>query len=337
MATLARLPFPLGSGRVMDAIANEQKKTSLPPSSSPWRRRCRPPLAKLKSPGDPPCSPLPPRIRNRPKSFSIVAKFADSFSNSGEFIVDSGSCEASPVSSSAPRASGSTSPATLRWFPAASIDTIRAPRWSTSKGCAPVFLQHPNSSPADPAPTGPQPRSAGSDQRPMRPNSIRHQARQIRPRNSAAFASSRIGSRSVDVRYDEFSDKFFCSFSQVRDGDVSKVTLPAWPGQGYGRSLLSSRTLSPISSMAPRSKVALNAAKLTGDLGATAGHYRGTAAASDVLCWGEAVGLAGVAAAKAHPARAAAAEGHVHHRGRPRWLRHRRDHRDASSSDVARY
>nr|XP_051198906.1 uncharacterized protein LOC127312407 isoform X1 [Lolium perenne] len=31
----------------------------------------------------------------------------------------------------------------------------------------------------------------------------------------AAFASSRIGSRSVDVRYDEFSDKFFSSFSQA--------------------------------------------------------------------------------------------------------------------------
>ena len=30
-----------------------------------------------------------------------------------------------------------------------------------------------------------------------------------------AFASSRIGSRSVVVRYDEFSDKFFCSFSQA--------------------------------------------------------------------------------------------------------------------------
>nr|XP_051219293.1 uncharacterized protein LOC127336518 [Lolium perenne] len=60
---------------------------------------------------------------------------------------------------------------------------------------------------------------------------------------SAAFASSRIGSRSGVVRYDEFSDKFFCSFSQVRDDDVSKVTLPAWPGQGYGRHWLSSGLL----------------------------------------------------------------------------------------------
>nr|XP_051190152.1 uncharacterized protein LOC127303463 [Lolium perenne] len=58
-----------------------------------------------------------------------------------------------------------------------------------------------------------------------------------------AFASSRIGSRSGDVRYDLFSDKFFCSFSQVRDDDVSKVTLPAWPGQGYGRHWLSSGLL----------------------------------------------------------------------------------------------
>nr|XP_051178713.1 uncharacterized protein LOC127293181 isoform X1 [Lolium perenne] len=58
-----------------------------------------------------------------------------------------------------------------------------------------------------------------------------------------AFASSRIGSRSGVVRYDEFSDKFFCSFPQVRDDDVSKVTLPAWPGQGYGRHWLSSGLL----------------------------------------------------------------------------------------------
>nr|XP_051201174.1 uncharacterized protein LOC127314696 isoform X1 [Lolium perenne] len=58
-----------------------------------------------------------------------------------------------------------------------------------------------------------------------------------------AFASSRIGSRSGDVRYVEFSDKFFCSFSQVRDDDVSKVTLPAWPGQGYGCHWLSSGLL----------------------------------------------------------------------------------------------
>nr|XP_051226296.1 uncharacterized protein LOC127344118 [Lolium perenne] len=58
-----------------------------------------------------------------------------------------------------------------------------------------------------------------------------------------AFASSRIGSRSGDVRYDEFSDKFFYSFSQVQDDDVSKVTLPAWPGQGYGRQWLSSGLL----------------------------------------------------------------------------------------------
>ncbi|XP_071679314.1 uncharacterized protein [Lolium perenne] len=68
-------------------------------------------------------------------------------------------------------------------------------------------------------------------------------SRPDRALDSAAFASSRIGSRSVDVRYDEFSDKFFCSFSQVRDDDVSKVTLPAWPGQGYGRYWLSSGLL----------------------------------------------------------------------------------------------
>nr|XP_051180196.1 uncharacterized protein LOC127294425 isoform X1 [Lolium perenne]XP_051180197.1 uncharacterized protein LOC127294425 isoform X2 [Lolium perenne] len=42
-----------------------------------------------------------------------------------------------------------------------------------------------------------------------------------------AFASSRIGSRSGVVRY----DKFFCSFSQVRDDDVSKVTLPLGSGE----------------------------------------------------------------------------------------------------------
>ena len=30
---------------------------------------------------------------------------------------------------------------------------------------------------------------------------------------------------------------------QVQDDDVSKVTLPAWPGQGYGRHWLSSGLL----------------------------------------------------------------------------------------------
>ncbi|XP_071680960.1 uncharacterized protein [Lolium perenne] len=41
-----------------------------------------------------------------------------------------------------------------------------------------------------------------------------------------AFASSRIGSRSGDVRYDEFSDKFFCSFSQMRT--ISEEKKKKW-------------------------------------------------------------------------------------------------------------
>ena len=35
-------------------------------------------------------------------------------------------------------------------------------------------------------------------------------------------------------------------FSRFMFDDVSKVTLPAWPGQGYERHWLFSRTLSPI-------------------------------------------------------------------------------------------
>nr|XP_051183048.1 uncharacterized protein LOC127296861 isoform X1 [Lolium perenne]XP_051183049.1 uncharacterized protein LOC127296861 isoform X2 [Lolium perenne]XP_051183050.1 uncharacterized protein LOC127296861 isoform X3 [Lolium perenne] len=87
--------------------------------------------------------------------------------------------------------------------------------------------------------------ATSSPRRPPRGVHVDPRAQPSAPRanHPLAFASSRIGSRSVDVRYDEFSDKFFCSFSQVRDDDVSKVTLPAWPGQGYGRHWLSSGLL----------------------------------------------------------------------------------------------
>nr|XP_051207315.1 uncharacterized protein LOC127323172 [Lolium perenne] len=62
-----------------------------------------------------------------------------------------------------------------------------------------------------------------------------------------AFASSRIGSRSGVVRYDKFSGCSSASFNRYEDmfdeDDASKVTLPAWPGQGYGRHWLSSGLL----------------------------------------------------------------------------------------------
>nr|XP_051206567.1 uncharacterized protein LOC127321588 isoform X2 [Lolium perenne] len=62
-----------------------------------------------------------------------------------------------------------------------------------------------------------------------------------------AFASSRIGSRSGVVRYDKFSGCPSTSFNRYEDmfdeDDVSKVTLPAWPGQGYGRHWLPSGLL----------------------------------------------------------------------------------------------
>nr|XP_051224101.1 uncharacterized protein LOC127342190 [Lolium perenne] len=65
-----------------------------------------------------------------------------------------------------------------------------------------------------------------------------------------AFASSRIGSRSGAVRYDKFSGCSSASFNRYEDmfdeDDASEVTLPAWPGQGYGRHLVIFRTLSPI-------------------------------------------------------------------------------------------
>nr|XP_051206832.1 uncharacterized protein LOC127321913 [Lolium perenne] len=101
------------------------------------------------------------------------------------------------------------------------------------KRCVPLHNQHQLPQPSDPAPTGPRPVSPPASS----PPSARQAA--IHRRLYAAFASSRIGSRSGVVRY----DKFFCSFSQVRDDDVSKVTLPAWPGQGYGRHWLSSGLL----------------------------------------------------------------------------------------------
>nr|XP_051206008.1 formin-like protein 14 [Lolium perenne] len=65
--------------------------------------------------------------------------------------------------------------------------------------------------------------------------------------SSLAFASSRIGSRSGAVRYDKFSGCPSASFNRYEDmfdeDDISKVTLPAWPGQGYGRHWLSSGLL----------------------------------------------------------------------------------------------
>nr|XP_051215909.1 uncharacterized protein LOC127333568 [Lolium perenne] len=65
-----------------------------------------------------------------------------------------------------------------------------------------------------------------------------------------AFASSRIGPRSGVVRYDKFSGCSSASFNRYEDrydeGDVSKVTLPAWPGRGYGRHRLSSGLLVQI-------------------------------------------------------------------------------------------
>nr|XP_051219433.1 uncharacterized protein LOC127336637 [Lolium perenne] len=62
-----------------------------------------------------------------------------------------------------------------------------------------------------------------------------------------AFASSRIGSRSGVVRYDKISGCPSASFNRYEDmfdeDDASKVTLPAWPGQGCGRHRLSSGLL----------------------------------------------------------------------------------------------
>nr|XP_051183729.1 uncharacterized protein LOC127297463 isoform X1 [Lolium perenne]XP_051183730.1 uncharacterized protein LOC127297463 isoform X2 [Lolium perenne]XP_051183731.1 uncharacterized protein LOC127297463 isoform X3 [Lolium perenne]XP_051183732.1 uncharacterized protein LOC127297463 isoform X4 [Lolium perenne]XP_051183733.1 uncharacterized protein LOC127297463 isoform X5 [Lolium perenne] len=60
------------------------------------------------------------------------------------------------------------------------------------------------------------------------------------------FASSRI-SRRVGASYDEISGCPSASFNRYEDmfdeDDASKVTLPAWPGQGYGRHRLSSGLL----------------------------------------------------------------------------------------------
>nr|XP_051209225.1 uncharacterized protein LOC127326406 [Lolium perenne] len=71
-----------------------------------------------------------------------------------------------------------------------------------------------------------------------------------RQRQPQAFASSRIGSRSGVVRYDKIFRCPSASFNRYEDmfdeDDASKVTLPAWPGQGYGRHLVIFRTLSPI-------------------------------------------------------------------------------------------
>nr|XP_051200509.1 uncharacterized protein LOC127314077 isoform X2 [Lolium perenne] len=92
---------------------------------------------------------------------------------------------------------------------------------------------------ADPPPVGPRPvfSSGAANARAARSSRRRH--RSDPAQDSAAFASSRIGSRSGDVRYDKSSGCFSASFNRYEDmfdeDDASKVTLPAWPGQGYGR------------------------------------------------------------------------------------------------------
>nr|XP_051182424.1 uncharacterized protein LOC127296400 isoform X4 [Lolium perenne]XP_051182425.1 uncharacterized protein LOC127296400 isoform X5 [Lolium perenne]XP_051182426.1 uncharacterized protein LOC127296400 isoform X6 [Lolium perenne] len=75
-------------------------------------------------------------------------------------------------------------------------------------------------------------------------------AGQIRPRTAQHLLLSRIGSRSGAVRYAKSSGCSSASYNRYEDmfdeDDVSKVTLPAWPGQGYGTPLVIFRTLSPI-------------------------------------------------------------------------------------------
>ncbi|XP_051224147.1 uncharacterized protein [Lolium perenne] len=65
--------------------------------------------------------------------------------------------------------------------------------------------------------------------------------------DNTAFASSRIGSRSGVVRCGKFFGCSSASFNRYEDmfeeDDASKVTLPAWPGQGYGRHWLFSGLL----------------------------------------------------------------------------------------------
>nr|XP_051200507.1 uncharacterized protein LOC127314077 isoform X1 [Lolium perenne] len=111
--------------------------------------------------------------------------------------------------------------------------------WLDSVYAEPYQNQQEQRSSADPPPVGPRPvfSSGAANARAARSSRRRH--RSDPAQDSAAFASSRIGSRSGDVRYDKSSGCFSASFNRYEDmfdeDDASKVTLPAWPGQGYGR------------------------------------------------------------------------------------------------------
>nr|XP_051223912.1 verprolin-like [Lolium perenne] len=184
-----------------------------PPSSSRPTHPCNPPTVKLRPPpvgGAASSSSAPTRRTRRP----FLASW------------DASSCRR------ARRLAAVTAPRPERARHHTASNSFYAfqhvsPRWQP-RGRGP----RPSAAPASPFPHLPAPRQ----------HSLAR-ASVARASQCLAFASSRIGSRSGDVRNGEFSDKFFCSFSQVRDDDVSKVTLPAWPGQGYGRHWLSSGLL----------------------------------------------------------------------------------------------
>nr|XP_051214472.1 uncharacterized protein LOC127332235 [Lolium perenne] len=114
------------------------------------------------------------------------------------------------------------------------------PRWFQNQACPLLAMIQANSSVMGLSQISPvQPIARASRNFPP--------STRFRPRNIAAFASSQIGSRSGDVRYDRIPGCPSASFNRYEDrydeGDVSKVTLPAWPGQGYGRHWLSSGLL----------------------------------------------------------------------------------------------
>nr|XP_051191499.1 uncharacterized protein LOC127305163 isoform X2 [Lolium perenne]XP_051191500.1 uncharacterized protein LOC127305163 isoform X3 [Lolium perenne]XP_051191501.1 uncharacterized protein LOC127305163 isoform X4 [Lolium perenne] len=225
-------------------------------TSSPWHRRSRPPLVDPRPPEDPPCRPLHPRSRNRAGALSINGEIVDSASNSDKQFVDSGHPRPPPAKPGTPTASSCSAapstPSRFFWFvprrrihlrpklrsamafiPEFRLVCFKISGRHTSVYVEAVHTQNHQAAKLIHTGFGPDP----LPEQPVSPCAHLLPVAACRPdsaQNGAAFAFSRIGSRSGVVRYAKFSGCPSASFNRYEDmfdeDDASKVTLPALPG-----------------------------------------------------------------------------------------------------------